>query len=212
MSDDQMLARAQYFVDCKYVARADDRQKSMGLAYVEAERQDLAREMVNFAMSYVAPLRAVAAAPASPAKYWQDMYTDLLVRAEAWRAASASAGAMREALEQARGYINNHATKHGTTRDLLNRIDAALAAPQAQEGDHPPALRQRDMTIIGGLFALRFLPDGNMAELYIEDDEFYHLKASFNREWLNDLRIVAAAGDDCTDGSSPVSRPDRGQA
>lgn len=60
---DQMLARAQYFVDCKYVARADERQKSMGLAYVEAERQDLAREMVNFAMSYVAPLRAVAATP-----------------------------------------------------------------------------------------------------------------------------------------------------
>lgn len=43
-----LLTRAQAFLDRKYVARADERQKSMGLAYVEAERQDLAREMVNF--------------------------------------------------------------------------------------------------------------------------------------------------------------------
>jgi hypothetical protein len=49
----ELLAKAQYFVDCKYVARADARQKSMGLAYVEAERQDLAREIVNFAVSCI---------------------------------------------------------------------------------------------------------------------------------------------------------------
>lgn len=48
-SREGLLAKAQYFVDCKYVARSDERQKSMGLAYVEAERQDLAREIVNFA-------------------------------------------------------------------------------------------------------------------------------------------------------------------
>lgn len=48
-----LLAKAQYFVDCKYVARADERQKSMGLSYVEAERQDLAREIVNFTMSAI---------------------------------------------------------------------------------------------------------------------------------------------------------------
>jgi hypothetical protein len=47
---DALLAKAQYFVDCKYTTHADARQKSMGLAYVEAERQDLAREIVNFTM------------------------------------------------------------------------------------------------------------------------------------------------------------------
>lgn len=46
-----LLAKAQHFVDCKYVARADARQKSMGLAYVEVERRDLAREIVNFTIS-----------------------------------------------------------------------------------------------------------------------------------------------------------------
>ena len=46
-----LLAKAQAFVDRKYVARADERQKSMGLAYVEAERQDLAREIARFAVS-----------------------------------------------------------------------------------------------------------------------------------------------------------------
>lgn len=44
----EILAKAQAFVDRKYVARADERQKSMGLAYVEAERQDLAREITRF--------------------------------------------------------------------------------------------------------------------------------------------------------------------
>lgn len=53
-----LLALAQDFVDRKYVARADERQKSMGLAYVEAERADLAREMANFAR--IAATRAPA--------------------------------------------------------------------------------------------------------------------------------------------------------
>jgi NAD(P)-dependent dehydrogenase (short-subunit alcohol dehydrogenase family) len=46
-----MLTRAQAFVDRKYVMRADERQKEMGLAYVEAERQDLAREIARFCES-----------------------------------------------------------------------------------------------------------------------------------------------------------------
>lgn len=45
-----VLTRAQALVDRKYVARADERQKAMGLAYVEAERQDLAREIAKFAL------------------------------------------------------------------------------------------------------------------------------------------------------------------
>lgn len=47
--DPEILARAQALVDRKYVARADERQRDMGLAYVEAERQDLAREIASFA-------------------------------------------------------------------------------------------------------------------------------------------------------------------
>ena len=39
------IALIQAFLDRKYVARADDRQRSMGLAYIEAERTDLAREI-----------------------------------------------------------------------------------------------------------------------------------------------------------------------
>lgn len=54
MSNDSLLTRAQQMVDRKYVARADERQKSMGLAYVEAERQDLAREIVRFVEPYIA--------------------------------------------------------------------------------------------------------------------------------------------------------------
>jgi hypothetical protein len=60
MSDrEDMVARAQAFVDRKYVTRADERQKAMGLAYIEAERQDLAREMTRFAISE-ASLRSAA--------------------------------------------------------------------------------------------------------------------------------------------------------
>ncbi|MBB4398707.1 hypothetical protein [Bradyrhizobium sp. ERR14] len=43
-----LLKLAQAFVDRKYVVRADERQKSMGLGYVTAERTDLAREIAAF--------------------------------------------------------------------------------------------------------------------------------------------------------------------
>jgi hypothetical protein len=39
----------------KYVQRADERQKAMGLQYTEAETHDLAREFYN---AHVAPLKA----------------------------------------------------------------------------------------------------------------------------------------------------------
>ncbi|MET3995878.1 hypothetical protein ABID65_007550 [Bradyrhizobium sp. S3.9.2] len=51
---DAILIRAQAFVDRKYTTRADARQKAMGLAYVEAERTDLAREIRNFALTEIA--------------------------------------------------------------------------------------------------------------------------------------------------------------
>lgn len=48
-----ILIRAQVFVDRKYVARADARQREMGLAYVEAERTDLAKEIARFAQEEI---------------------------------------------------------------------------------------------------------------------------------------------------------------
>lgn len=51
-----ILIRAQAFVDRKYTTRADARQQEMGLAYVEAERQDLAREIARFVLSEIAAL------------------------------------------------------------------------------------------------------------------------------------------------------------
>jgi hypothetical protein len=47
-SQNGLLALAQAFVDRTYVQQADARQKSMGLAYVSAERTDLAREIAAF--------------------------------------------------------------------------------------------------------------------------------------------------------------------
>lgn len=46
--DPGLLMVAQAFVDRKYTMQADARQKSMGLAYVTAERTDLAREIAAF--------------------------------------------------------------------------------------------------------------------------------------------------------------------
>lgn len=47
----ELTARAQKFFDKKYVARSDARQKEMGLAYITAERQDLAKEIANFILN-----------------------------------------------------------------------------------------------------------------------------------------------------------------
>jgi ribosome assembly protein YihI (activator of Der GTPase) len=48
-----ILGRAQAYVDRKYVARSDERQRAMGLAYVEAEKDDLAREFARFAVDEI---------------------------------------------------------------------------------------------------------------------------------------------------------------
>ena len=54
MSDEQLkaelTAKVQTFIDKKYVAISDARQKEMGLSYITAERQDLAKEITNFVM------------------------------------------------------------------------------------------------------------------------------------------------------------------
>lgn len=58
--------------------------------------------------------------------------------------------------------------------------------------EHPP-LKKIDMTIVGDLFALRFVAD-NQVELYSEDDENFFYKASFHCSWLKDLSQVAVDG------------------
>lgn len=53
MSTKELLERAQAHVDRVYTSHADARQKEMGLAYVTAERVDLAREFARFASAEV---------------------------------------------------------------------------------------------------------------------------------------------------------------
>lgn len=55
-------------------------------------------------------------------------------------------------------------------------------------------MRAGDMDIIGQLFGIRFRDGGStgLVELYVENDEFYHLKCTFDRLWLNDLRHISA--------------------
>lgn len=47
-TDEQLNILAERWLRRVYVARADDRQKRMGLSYVTAETDDLAREIVKF--------------------------------------------------------------------------------------------------------------------------------------------------------------------
>lgn len=48
-----ILTRAQAYVKRKYTATADERQKAMGLSYVTAEVDDLAREFARFATAEI---------------------------------------------------------------------------------------------------------------------------------------------------------------
>ena len=55
-----------------------------------------------------------------------------------------------------------------------------------------PPLRAHDMDVVGSCFGLRFVNGGGpngMVELYVEDDEWFHYKESFNHVWLGDLLI-----------------------
>lgn len=59
------------------------------------------------------------------------------------------------------------------------------------------ALRHEDMDVTGNLFGIRFTEgEHKQAELYIEDDGWYHFKASFSVLWLPDLHKVAASARD----------------
>lgn len=58
--------------------------------------------------------------------------------------------------------------------------------------ERPVVKRADDLNIHGELWGLRFTEgcSNGCAELYVEDDDFWHLKATFDRIWLADLLKV----------------------
>lgn len=60
------------------------------------------------------------------------------------------------------------------------------------------ALQQSDMHLIDRVFAVRYVSGGSngLIELYVEDDESYHLKATFDRYWLPNLVNLAKMAQD----------------
>lgn len=84
----------------------------------------------------------------------------------------------------------------------------ALAEELEKNGKPAPwnpddSVRAGELHIVGGLFAVRFI-DGcsnGCVELFVEDDEWYHRKLTFDRNWLSDLRDVIDAAI-----ASPISR------
>ena len=61
--------------------------------------------------------------------------------------------------------------------------------------DHP-ILKAEDLDVVGRLFGLRFAPgcSNRCVELYIEDDENWFYKCTFDSSWLIDLANVATRG------------------
>ncbi len=56
-------------------------------------------------------------------------------------------------------------------------------------------MKAQDMDVLGNLFGLRYVSGGGppgIIELYIEDDENFHFKCSFNHVWLADLAACVA--------------------
>lgn len=65
-------------------------------------------------------------------------------------------------------------------------------------------VRASELDIVGSLFGIKFLDD-NLVALYIEDDEWYHLKAKFSKDWLLDLGATASRAKFLVDEiSSPI--------
>jgi hypothetical protein len=50
--DDELEHLAEATLRRAYIARADERQKAMGLSYIEAETRDLAKFIARFARQY----------------------------------------------------------------------------------------------------------------------------------------------------------------
>lgn len=54
-------------------------------------------------------------------------------------------------------------------------------------------LQEHELDVVGSCFGLRFIPGGapdGLIELYVEDDENWLYKTTFNHFWLNDLEKV----------------------
>lgn len=53
--------------------------------------------------------------------------------------------------------------------------------------------KRNEMHVVGKLFAMCFVKRedaGDLVELYVEDDELYHFKTTFDVYWLGDLLNV----------------------
>ncbi|MGO3930828.1 hypothetical protein [Rhodopseudomonas pseudopalustris] len=147
-----LLASAQAFVDRKYTTRADARQREMGLAYVEAERQDLAREIASFAQQngiedklnqLAADGRLHGFTLWKCPDHWQaNMQTGASAGWRCMRGATPGE-AIRKVLDM--DYVDAIDDALGEpplpimTRSEADFAEAALADVLAEEGDEPPA-------------------------------------------------------------------------
>ena len=74
---DERLIRAQAFLYHKYVARFDKRQEDLGLAYMEAERQDLARTLAGFVEREIAAMNRTPALDLDPIGCARSLFSQL---------------------------------------------------------------------------------------------------------------------------------------
>lgn len=109
-------------LDRKYVARSDDRQKAMGLAYITAERRDLAKEIAQ----YLA-LDALAALTPAPSGDW-------VGDKEYWSAPTPPvAGVTDDAVDKALDTMLGKDWTHGEVRKRMRRVLEQFAASAPAE-------------------------------------------------------------------------------
>jgi hypothetical protein len=80
-------------------------------------------------------------------------------------------------------------------RDQVKKQDPNTGTFNAKRGTYEYAImKAEDMDIRGALFGFRFVSGGSpngIVELYIEDDENYFLKATFNMLWVKELATLS---------------------
>lgn len=89
--------------------------------------------------------------------------------------------------------LSNGAYYNAWTNKERDKLNAEIKSLESQL-DRREALRADELDVVGSLFGVRHIPGGlpqGLVELYIEDDENYHHKMTFNRTWLSDLISVA---------------------
>lgn len=105
---------------------------------------------------------------------------------------------------------------HGRAAEMAESIRAesmpsATRRSIVDELLRPPHVRVEALDFHGLLWGIR-LTDGcsnGCVELYLEDDDFWHLKATFDRVWLEDLRNVIefAEAKNRADGTAEENKP-----